>query len=95
MAANRYARISYRPEGAKRRRTICLRNPTPTKLLGVACTTGIEVNRDGDEVTGRVGGKLADQKQHIIADELIVTRTEMVMDLHYAMLVEAGTETEV
>lgn len=75
-----YERITYRPEGG-RTRSIYLQDVVEAGDV----LTGIEVDREGDEVNGRG----FDERRHIIATELIVRRVPMVMDNIYGELVEA------
>lgn len=66
-------------------RTIILKNPAETQFLGAPALTGIEVNREGDEIAGRG----ADERRHIIALTEITRRTPLVMDDRYGELTEA------
>lgn len=79
-----YERVTYRPEGG-RARTIYLHRPAVTGGL----LTGIEVDREGDEVAPRG----YDERLHAIALELVIERVPMVMDRLYGELVPAGTES--
>ena len=74
-------RVTYRPEGARRARTIYLEGVRETGNL----LTGIEVNREGDEVSG----KGFDERRHIISLELVVRRVPVVMDNLYGEYVDA------
>lgn len=79
---SKYERIVYWPEGAKRARSVILRTP---KTCG-SFTTGIEVDRTGDEVAPPG----VDERRHIIANALITRRQPMAMDLHYGILVSVS-----
>lgn len=76
-----YQRITYKPEGAKRSRTVILKNPkiSPTFI------SGIQVNIEGDEIAP----KGTDEVLHIIDRSLVSRQVRLVMDLGYARLVEA------
>jgi hypothetical protein len=75
-----YERITYRPVGATRSRTVILRDVR--ELDAVPAVTGIEVNRHGETVAPRG----VDERRHIIAVELISRRRELHWDLHYGVL---------
>ena len=77
----RYEKVMFRPEGETRSRSVILKNPQVTGR----CLTGIEVKRDGDEVTA--GG--ADERRRVIEMTLVTRRQEMRMDVRYAHLVLA------
>lgn len=78
MTSARYERVTYRPEGGKAR-TIYLESPTVVGDL----LTGIEVNREGDEIAPRG----YDERRHLIALALVTRREAMVMDRIYGELV--------
>lgn len=71
-------------------RSVILRNPSEGVLGGVPTLTGIEVNAQDEEVTGR-GAKI-DERRHIVALKLISKRTPMVMNKKYATLEPADVE---
>jgi hypothetical protein len=54
-------------------------------MLGVTCLSGVEVDREGDEVAGRG----ADVRVRVVELTLIGSRTRVVMDRKYAQLVDA------
>lgn len=75
-----YERVTfYRSSGTRPRSTVYLRD------VSIADFTigGTEVNRYGDDIVP----KGHDSRYHIISKDLIVKRTPMRMDLHYAELV--------
>lgn len=80
-----FERVTYRPEGSTRSKTIFLQNVTESGSF----ITGIEVGKDGDEVAGTG----FDERQHIIEKSLVIKRTPMRMDNDYGLLVEAATQT--
>lgn len=67
-------------------KNLILRDVTRITFLGAECVTGIEVNKEGDEV--RPAG--ADERQHIIQVTLIKRTTPMKMNLKYAELEPVG-----
>lgn len=78
----RYERVTYRPEGG-RARTIYMENVQV--MGGGELLTGIEVNREGDEICGAK----FDERRHIIELALVERRMPMRMDNIYGELVEA------
>jgi hypothetical protein len=77
-----FERVTYRPEGAKRSRSVILRDPSGVMFAGSSATTGVEVGLDGSELAPAG----VDERRHIIADALISKREPMTMNLHYARL---------
>jgi hypothetical protein len=77
-----YERVTYRPEGAKRSRTIYLRNPREITLMGHAALTGVRVNRETEEVAARG----VDEEIHVITADLITKRTPVRVNLKYGTL---------
>ena len=75
---------------SRRARTIYLADVSVTEspLLG-ELLTGIEVDRQGDDVSG----SKFDQRRHIISTEVITRRVPVVMDKIYGEYVEVGTES--
>lgn len=71
-----YERVTYRPEGASRSRTIYLENPADGKLLGAPVLSGWEVDREGSPK----------DTLHVICTELIRKRTPMLMNKRYCEL---------
>lgn len=78
-------RVTFRQEN-KRTRTIYLQDAEVRQAgkLGEVLT-GIEVNREGDEIAG----KGFDERRHIIAMGAVVRRVPVVMDKTYGEFVEA------
>lgn len=68
-------------------KTLILRDPKEITFLGVPALSGIEVDREGDEVAPRG----VDMNQHVIQLALITRRTPLVMNLHYGTLEDAPT----
>lgn len=81
----RYERVTYRPEGADRSRSVLLENPEEGRLWDVPVLSGLEVGKDG-ETRWFDGGTTA--RRHLIQLELIVKRTPLVVDNELALLVE-------
>ena len=79
--ADRYERITYRPEGAKRSRTVILRGVSETPYGPHTLISGAEVDRHGSDR----------RRLHVIDAALVRKRTALEMDLHYAELVPEGT----
>lgn len=77
-----YERITYKPEGAQRARSVILRNPVRSDKLPGGTTSGVEVKADGEEVYG----PKFDERVHIISDPLILKRVPLKMNLHYGRL---------
>ena len=67
-----YERVTYRPEGASRSRTVFLQDTVESDFLSAKVLRGQEVYKDG---------ALAD-RMHIIEMDLIRKRTSMRMNLH-------------
>lgn len=63
------------------RKTVILRDPRIIMFLGNLALTGIEVDREGNEV-----GRKAD-RQHIIGLDQVGRRTRLKWDNHYGCLV--------
>lgn len=86
-----YERVRYRPEGG-RTRSIYLQDPVVSGDAGLlgATLTGIEVDREGIEVTGRG----FDERRHVISLDLVLEREPMVIDRLYGHLVDPAEATE-
>lgn len=84
-ASTPYERVTYRTEDG-RARTIYLHRPAVSGPF----LTGIEVNREGDEIADRG----YDERRHLIATSLVVKRLPMVMDRVYGELVAQGEESD-
>lgn len=86
-----YERVTYRPEG-ERARSIYLHRPLVLEndLGKPTFLTGVEVNREGDEVAG----KGFDERRHLIDLELVIRRVPMRMDMYYGELVKDDTMIE-
>jgi hypothetical protein len=63
-------------------RTLYLRDPREKTLLGKPVLTGIEVNREGDEIAS--GG--ADERCRVIDLSLVSHRTPVALDRTYGTL---------
>lgn len=84
---NAYERVTYRPEGSRRSRKVYLHQPA---VVG-AFLTGIEVDREGDEVAGPG----YDNRRHVLDLGLVVSRESFVMDRIYGELVPADSDSDV
>jgi hypothetical protein len=91
-----YERVTYRPEGARRARSVLLENVNAGRLV----LTGRQVDRDGSpsepsQAYLREHGAVSGEVLHVIDLTLVTKREPMTMDLHYGWLVPAGTESDV
>ena len=80
-----YERVRYTPEGG-RAQTIILADVQEAVIIATDVLTGVEVNREGDEVAPRG----VDQRRHVIDLNLISKRTVLTMDNHTGLLTEPG-----
>lgn len=80
-------RVTYRPEGSKRARSIYLSDPRTSEMCGHPVLIGEEVDRDGLPVLP-LGKDGKSTRMHIIQEELIVRRVPVVMDNTYGEFVE-------
>lgn len=82
----RYKDFRVRWDGKKLRdtRTIILMNPVEVEFMGAPALSGVEVNREGEEVAPRG----VDERRHIIGLDVITKRTQLVMNNHYGILEE-------
>jgi hypothetical protein len=79
-----WERVTYRPEGATRSKTIILRDPKVLGKVGGDFTilTGLEVNKEDEEVAPPG----VDRREHIISFVLVRRRTPLRMNLKYGEL---------
>lgn len=75
----RYERVTYRPQGGKRR-TVLLEIKADGALL-----IGVEVGPDGDT---RWFDRDTTERTHVISAELVEQRVPLRMDNHYGLLME-------
>lgn len=73
-----YERVTYRPEGACRARTVILRDTTEGDRL----LSGVEVDRHG----GKAGTLEVSERRHVIDLALVERRTPLTLDRHYGVL---------
>lgn len=76
--ARTFEKITYRPEGASRSKTVILRDPQQNGNV----LRGVQVTKTGDEVCG----KDFDERLHVIEISLIKSRTPLRWNLHYGEL---------
>lgn len=87
----RYERVTFKPEGATKSTTVFLRVGRDSDVL----LTGVEVNREGEEVSGTdKNGKHFDSRTHIISKDLVTKRVEYAMNNKYGLLVKKGMENK-
>jgi hypothetical protein len=91
-----YERVTYRPEGGGRGRSVMLQDVREATVGGAAIVTGTLVDRDGDLVAPSraalaAGGAVDGSVLHVIEESLVVRREPFEMDLFYATLVPRGT----
>jgi hypothetical protein len=79
-----YERVRYSPTPGALHRTIILRDAELAKIAGYSVLAGVEVDRAGNELAPRG----VDERRHLIDLALIVRRTKLVTDNHYAELRE-------
>lgn len=63
-------------------KTLILRDPQESRLLGFTTLTGVEVDKFDNEIAP-VG---VDERQHIIEAACITRRTPLIMSRHYGEL---------
>lgn len=81
---NTFERITFKPEGATRSRTIYLRNPIEINVIGSLAVTGVEVDRGGSQA----GNLKVTERRHVISTLLISDRTPVVLNVKYGELEE-------
>jgi hypothetical protein len=81
-----YERVTYRPEGAKRARTVLLCGVGTSMLAGEPHLTGSECALDGD-LRWINGGTT--NRTHLITLSLVIHREPLRMDNTYGVLVPA------
>lgn len=67
-------------------KTLYLRDPVETSFLGAPALTGVQVDREGNEVAPRG----VDELRHIIDLGAVTKRTPVTMDRTYAVLLAEG-----
>ena len=70
------SRVTYREEGAKRSRTMYLKNPVEVRFMGALALMGAEVDREQAPL----------HRNHIVQLELVTKRTPVVMSKFYGRL---------
>lgn len=73
-----YERVTYKPEGATRKRSVFLRDVTE----GPRLISGVEVDRHGEQA----GTLTVSKRLHVIDKTLISARVPHRLNLHYAEL---------
>jgi hypothetical protein len=73
-----YERVTYRPIGAKRARSVLLRDVEVSGEL----LRGIEVDRHG----GNAGDERVCERRHLIGLDLVTRRVPYALDRHYGAL---------
>lgn len=88
-----YERVTYKPEGAKRARTVILQSPQEITLAGSPTLVGIEVDKDGYALLG-ADPQAPIERRHVISLALVAKRERVVMDRTYGEFVPDGTATQ-
>jgi hypothetical protein len=84
FAPTHYERITFRPEGATRSKTIFLREPKDRKVSGHPVVMGLQVDRFGNNSGDR--DPRVSECRHIISAALISARDPYRLSLHYGEL---------
>jgi hypothetical protein len=95
-----YERVTVQsPAQRGRARRLFLRDVAETTFAGVPAITGVEVDREGDEVQPskaylKAHGAEDGERRHILPTELVTKREPHVVDYLYGTLVPDGTASQ-